>query len=241
LEILFGLGLISKEVKNFLDTGFNYDGSSFNSAIEDLNKRQDEDDAHDTKNDKSDELRSDAMFAGVVCTDESLPVSTDERKNSEQDFLDSSRLYGPYSFKYSSDMCVNWPVKRDPIVIIPDLETELIYDGVHVLILGGEYDTATPYKGVLKMKGKFGKAATLLTVDNYVTHDFSYTFYIKWLDNLTTGYLIDPALPIANKHGNKKFYAGVTPDSDLMATRSINKEREVHPARKVRMGPHSNF
>ena len=184
---------------------------------------------------KVDDLRADAMFAAVVCTDESEPVTEQQRLASKDEFLTSSKIYGESFFNFGSKMCVNWPAKTDPISFN---ENQKIAMGVHILMIGGEYDTATAYKGVLEMKKLFDNP-TLLTVNNYVTHGFSYTFHIEWLDNLTTSYLLNPDNPMQDQEGSKDDYWGMPTKSLHSNGVTIFSEQPINPARKVRMGAYS--
>ncbi|WP_022940369.1 alpha/beta fold hydrolase [Psychromonas hadalis] len=142
----------------------------------------------------ADDLRFNQVFTAVVCTDESIGLTQSEINASLPEFEQQSMLYGAYMWKYSA-MCANWQPKRDPIDHVKSMQD--ILSGQQILIIGGQYDTATPYQWTTEMANSFGDLATVITVKNLVSHAFSYT-NIRCVDQYTTGYLLDPTVKIAD-------------------------------------------
>lgn len=136
-----------------------------------------------------DNLRGNALFKAVVCTDERTQLSDDEITASENRYIAASSLYGKMTYTQTADLCKGWMAQRDPIPAITDMEAAL--GGQQILIIGGQYDPATPYIWAKEMVTHFGESASLMTVDNYVDHGFSYSG-IDCIDQKTTAYLINP-------------------------------------------------
>ncbi|OLQ75877.1 hypothetical protein BIT28_17815 [Photobacterium proteolyticum] len=143
-----------------------------------------------------DDLRGSALFKAVVCTDESSPLTTNEIVNSKDRYILASALYGLDTYYSTAGMCIDWPAKRDPIATVSNMESAL--GGQQILIIGGQYDPATPYSWAEEMVDAFGNSASLITVDNYVDHGFSYS-NISCVDQKTTAYLLDPDTKISDE------------------------------------------
>ncbi len=171
---------------------------------------------------KPDSLRGQALFTAVVCTDESQFLSRHDVDSSYHLFQSASKLYGDLTFTGSANMCADWPYPRDPIAPVENMEQML--SGQNILIIAGKYDPATPYTWAEKMVQSFGDLASLITVDNYVDHGFSYDG-IRCIDQNTTNYLIDPSRKIANQTCNLPL----VPSSRLF---SIVPD-SPHPAKNV--------
>jgi len=145
---------------------------------------------------KPDRLRGQALFTAVICTDESQTLSSNDVASSYYLFQSASKLYGDLTFTGSAKMCADWPHPRDPITSVENMEQVL--SGQNILVIAGQYDPATPYTWAEKMVQSFGDLASLITVDNYVDHGFSYDG-IRCIDQNTTNYLIDPNRKIENQ------------------------------------------
>lgn len=143
-----------------------------------------------------DDLRGNAMFKAVVCTDESAPLSDDEMADSLQRYLDASSLYGMMTYFQTAELCKGWSATRDPIAEVTNMENAL--GGKQVLIIGGQYDPATPYTWAQEMVASFGDSASLVTINGYVDHGFSYSG-IDCIDRNTTSYLLDPSQEISEQ------------------------------------------
>ncbi|WP_028863438.1 alpha/beta fold hydrolase [Psychromonas aquimarina] len=176
-----------------------------------------------TSEDDADSLRSQALFKAVVCTDESQPLSRDDIVATQSSFESTSTLYGLVSY-YSSFLCADWSDQRDPIAAVENMEHVLA--GQQILIIGGKYDPATPYQWTEEMVNSFGNSASLITVDQLVSHAFSYTD-ISCVDAKATQYLLDPDTKIENTS------CSGTPQNQTFM-RALSKP--VHPARKNPQG-----
>jgi len=179
---------------------------------------------HNRSNAQSeDRLRGRALFTAVVCTDESQPLSLNDFAASETKFQSASKLYGDLTYNsIRAKMCADWPYPRDPIAPVEAMEQVL--SGQQILIIGGHYDPATPYTWAEKMVQSFGTLASLVTVDNYVDHGFSYS-KISCVDQKTTAYLLDPETKIADETCNA---------STLSQSKSFMISPDVpHPAKDV--------
>ena len=170
-----------------------------------------------------DDLRSNALFKAVVCTDESQPLATAEISARQTSFESSSALFGLANF-YNSYLCADWSVQRDPIAAVETMEQVLT--GQQILIIGGKYDPATPYQWANEMADSFGNLASLISVDQLVSHGFSYTD-IDCVDQKTTQYLLDPTAKIED----------ITCSGAPQNRRSLKAAPEIiHPARKTPQG-----
>lgn len=118
-----------------------------------------------------DELRSYAHFKAVVCTDEIESIEQDDYEASLSDFTSLSLIHGQSGYK-EAGMCVDWPAKRDPISYVENMDQHLSKQ--NILIIGGQYDPATPYAWTEAMYDSFAEHASLITVNNWVNHGFSY-------------------------------------------------------------------
>ncbi|WP_170107754.1 alpha/beta hydrolase [Photobacterium lipolyticum] len=161
-----------------------------------------------------DDLRGNALFKAVVCTDERTHLSDSEIDTSDDRYKAESSLYGMLTYVQTAELCKGWSALRDPIPAIT--EKPLGLGDKQILIIGGQYDPATPYTWAEAMAASFGSSASLVTVDNYVDHGFSYSG-IGCVDQSTTAYLLDPTQNIADNTCDvssvsaKKF--AVTPDT----------------------------
>ncbi|MCW8328014.1 alpha/beta hydrolase [Photobacterium sp. SDRW27] len=146
-----------------------------------------------------DQLRGNALFKAVVCTDERAPLTDSEIEATESRYTQASSLYGLLTYHQTAELCKGWSAQRDPIPAVTDMEAAL--GGQQILIIGGQYDPATPYVWAEEMAANFGASASLVTVDNYVDHGFSYSG-IGCIDKNTTAYLLDPDYKIAEQTCN---------------------------------------
>ena len=150
-----------------------------------------------------DDLRGNAMFKAVVCTDESAPLTDEEMQASQQSYKDASSLYGLLTYYQTAELCSGWTAQRDPITKVTGMDIAL--GGRQILIIGGQYDPATPYSWAQEMVASFGTSASLVTIDDYVDHGFSYNG-IDCLDQNTTAYLLDPSQEISEQTCTKSSY-----------------------------------
>ncbi len=174
----------------------------------------------------SDQLRSAALFRAVICTDELSPISSNEALISEPRFMAESKLFGHYQYEQNAWLCADWPNYRDPVANIENMEQKLA--GQRILMIGGQYDPATPYAWTESMHQEFGNLASLITVNNYVDHGFSFDGN-TCIDNPTTQYLLNPEIPVGNiscdgsiQTKSATYSSGITPEED------------IHPAKRVR-------
>ncbi|GAB3530886.1 alpha/beta hydrolase [Photobacterium alginatilyticum] len=143
-----------------------------------------------------DSLRGSALFKAVVCTDERSPLTDGELLASEYRYKSASSLYGSLTYHSTSELCKGWSAQRDPIPAVTDMASAL--GGKQILIIGGQYDPATPYTWTEEMAASFGASASKIMVDNYVDHGFSYS-NISCVDQKTTAYLLDPDTKVAEE------------------------------------------
>ncbi|UTV27176.1 alpha/beta hydrolase [Photobacterium atrarenae] len=139
---------------------------------------------------QEDDLRARAHLKAVICTDERMPLTDVEIALSDHDYYDASALYGPLSYWDTADMCQGWSAKRDPIAPVENMASKL--GGKQILVIGGQYDPATPYTWTEEMVAALGDSASLITVNNRVDHGFSYK-NVSCIDDPTTQYLINPS------------------------------------------------
>ncbi|MEH6530628.1 MAG: alpha/beta hydrolase [Photobacterium frigidiphilum] len=172
----------------------------------------------------SDQLRSDALFGAVICTDELSPISTNEVLRS--DFMKESKLFGHYQYEQNASLCADWPNYRDSVANIENMEQKLA--GQRILIIGGQYDPATPYAWTESMYQQFGNLASLITVSNYVDHGFSFDGN-TCIDNPTTQYLLNPEIPVADITCD-----GFIQTKSATYSNGIMSEEDIHPAKRVR-------
>ncbi|SON49367.1 alpha/beta fold hydrolase [Vibrio tapetis] len=146
-----------------------------------------------------DDYRSSAMFQTVVCTDERVPVESNEVANYQNSYQQASAIYGPMNYQDTASMCVDWPGERDSIEHVEHVERmDQVLSGQKILVIGGKYDPATPYIWAEQMKQSFGTLAVTTTVTNRVDHGFSYSG-IDCVDSQTTAYLLDPTQTLSDK------------------------------------------
>jgi pimeloyl-ACP methyl ester carboxylesterase len=170
--------------------------------------------------------RSDALFGAVICTDELSPISTNEALISEPRFMAESKLFGHFQYEQNASLCADWPNYRDPVANIENMEQKLA--GQRILIIGGQYDPATPYAWTESMRQQFGNLASLITVNNYVDHGFSFDGD-TCIDNPTTQYLLNPEIPLDDISCDGSIQTkSATYSSD------ITPEEDIHPAKRVR-------
>ncbi|UXI00734.1 alpha/beta hydrolase [Photobacterium sp. TY1-4] len=157
-----------------------------------------------------DDLRGNAHFKAVVCTDERVPLTDAEITQSAYDYYNESTLYGPMTYWQTADMCQGWSAQRDPIEPVQNMDSKP--GGKQILVIGGQYDPATPYIWSDQMMAALGSSGSRLTMNNYVDHGFSYSgFYC--IDQPTTDYLISPDMPVTEAvcdpnswYSTKSFY-----------------------------------
>lgn len=136
----------------------------------------------------ADEARANAMFKAVICADELTPLTTAEVWAMESDFSASAPVYGPLTFYSLAHMCADWPGVQDAVTPIVNIEAKLQQP---VLIIGGQYDTRTPYVWAESMAQSFASLTRFIRVENVVEHGFSYRGS-DCIDDATTAYLLDP-------------------------------------------------
>lgn len=136
----------------------------------------------------TDDARSNAMFAAVLCSDEVMPLSTNEISAMQDDFSANAPVYGRYTFDGVAYMCADWPGAHDAVTPLADIEAKL---QTPVLIIGGQYDTRTPYVWAEEMAQSFASLTRFIRVENVVEHGFSYRGS-ACIDDATTAYLLDP-------------------------------------------------
>jgi len=166
----------------------------------------------------NDDLRANVHFRAVVCTDESKALSESDIAASRSTFETTSKIFGLDGY-YGAYLCADWQVQRDPITTVENMEQVLTDQ--QILIIGGQYDTATPYLWAQEMVTSFGERAALITVDNWVSHGFSYDDN-DCIDDKVTQYLLDPSIKIGN----------VTCDGSLKNEASLSRsiKKIQHPA-----------
>lgn len=150
-----------------------------------------------------DMLRGNALFKAVVCTDERTPLSDADIEASLDRFVHASSLYGTLTYSQHGNLCKGWTAQRDPVASVVDMDISL--RGKQILIIGGQYDPATPYIWAQEMKNSFGDVGSLVAINNHVDHAFSYTG-IDCIDQSTTAYLLNPEKRIAEKTCDKAAY-----------------------------------
>lgn len=170
--------------------------------------------------------RSDALFGAVICTDELSPISTNETLISEPRFMAESKLFGHFQYEQNASLCADWPNYRDPVANIENMEQKLA--GQRILIIGGQYDPATPYAWTKLMHQQFGNLASLITVNNYVDHGFSFDGN-TCIDNPTTQYLLNPEIPVGDIACD-----GSIQTKSATYSNGITPEEDIHPAKRVR-------
>ncbi|WP_019614805.1 alpha/beta hydrolase [Psychromonas ossibalaenae] len=169
------------------------------------------------------QLRSSALFKAVVCTDESNALSASDVAARQYSFENASALYGLINF-YITDMCADWPIQRDPIAMIENMEQRLA--GQQILVIGGKYDPATPYHWAEEMVSSFGNLGSLITVDKLVNHGFSFND-MNCIDQKTTQYLLDPATKVESL---------TCANTQQVKTSFSAKSKPAHPTQKALTG-----
>lgn len=112
--------------------------------------------------------------------------------------------------------------QRDPIAPVESMASKL--GGKQILVIGGQYDPATPYAWTEQMMAALGSSASRLTMNNYVDHGFSYDGF-DCIDEPATGYLINPEIKVADK---------VCDPSSLPFRKSFHELSEVpHPTDNI--------
>lgn len=168
-----------------------------------------------------DDLRGQALFTAVVCTDEAQPITLNDAYSKLSEFRAASNLYGEQSYLSSAFTCTSWVPSRDSIAPVTNMEQVL--SGQNILVIGGKYDPATPYVWANEMVASFGSLASLITVDQKVDHGFSYSG-LSCVDTPTTSYLLDPTKKVEDKKcsGSAPWFNLFSKDSDF-----------THPAKNV--------
>ncbi|MGB7995683.1 MAG: alpha/beta hydrolase, partial [Photobacterium halotolerans] len=142
------------------------------------------------------DFRALAHFRAVVCTDERLPLAENELQSALFRYEAGSSLYGKFVYEKTASLCSGWTAARDPIADMSDLEARL--NGKQILVIGGRLDPATPYAWTEEMVSSLGASASLLTMENYVEHGFSYNGF-DCIDQATTAYLLDPSQKVSDR------------------------------------------
>ncbi|QUJ68108.1 alpha/beta fold hydrolase [Photobacterium sp. GJ3] len=169
----------------------------------------------------ADDLRGNALFRAVVCTDERTPLSDNRIHASEYRYSDASALYGRLTFAETAGLCLGWSAQRDPIADMSDLGQKL--NGQQILVIGGQYDPATPYVWAEEMVQALGTSASFLTMNDYVDHAFSYNNF-NCIDQATTDYLIRPESKVMDR---------TCSPSSWYSDRFGKKLRIPHPVDKI--------
>lgn len=94
-------------------------------------------------------------FASVSCTDDTRePPTLEEMERLGDEFLAASPVFGGQALR--SAMCAGWPVTRDPVPLLTAPSAPPL------LVIGGLFDSRTPYAWSVEMTETLGNA-TLLT------------------------------------------------------------------------------
>ncbi|WP_459779346.1 alpha/beta hydrolase [Photobacterium sp. R1] len=170
----------------------------------------------------ADDLRDSALFQAVVCTDERIPLSNSEILSSQYRYEDASALYGKLTHEETAELCLGWQAQRDPVADMSDLGLKL--NGQQILVIGGQYDPATPYTWAQEMVQALGNSASFLTMHDYVNHGFSYSDN-TCIDQATTSYLINPEEKISDRECSRYIW---------FSERFGNQPRVPHPVDKIK-------
>ena len=171
----------------------------------------------------NDSLRSNYLFQLVTCTDEIKPLSTDEIIAKRYEYDNYSSLFSDVAEIWST-MCGYWPMQRDPIAPIQDMENVLTEQ--QVLNIAGKYDTNTPYLWAQEMVASFGDLAAFITVDNLADHGFSYTG-LSCVDKNTTQYLLDPTIDIADETCSGEILQRKAGDNDKWKDHPVKRANPI--------------
>ncbi|MGD6737848.1 alpha/beta fold hydrolase [Photobacterium leiognathi subsp. mandapamensis] len=129
----------------------------------------------------------------INCSDENKPLLDSEIENSQSLFERKSSLFGSLAYKNYYGMCLGWKAKRDPLPYISKVNNR-----VPILIIGGKLDSLTPYEEAIKVDKMYLGNKKLVTVNNIVSHSFSFSYTDAYVDYITEKYLLNPNSIIAN-------------------------------------------
>lgn len=105
---------------------------------------------------ESDGGSGDVAFNSVTCTDDMLePPTSEQLANLEAEFQQASPVFGSV-FAAQAARCAGWPTTRDPVPLATAI------DAPPLLVIGGTFDSRTPFPWAREMTETLGNA-TLLT------------------------------------------------------------------------------
>lgn len=110
-------------------------------------------------------LISRPLFMAITCADNSRPYSWQELDLSEPAWQGAGAAARDVNF----NVCADWSYPRSPIPSVQANEIKLAPDSV-ALILGGEFDSKTPFSGAEEMRNAFGTSARLVKVEHTSQH-----------------------------------------------------------------------
>ncbi len=134
-----------------------------------------------------------ASIGSINCSDENKPLLDSEIENSLPLFERKSSLLGSLAYKSYYGMCLGWKAKRDPLPYISKVNNR-----VPILIIGGKLDSVTPYEEAIKVDKMYLGNKKLVTVNNIVSHGFSFSYADAYVDYITEKYLLNPNYIIDN-------------------------------------------
>ncbi len=134
-----------------------------------------------------------ASIGSINCSDENKPLLDSEIENSLSLFERKSSLFGSLAYKNYYGMCLGWKAKRDPLPYISKVNNR-----VPILIIGGKLDNLTPYEEAIKVDKMYLGNKKLITVNNIVSHSFSFSYKDDYVDYITEKYLLNPNYIIDN-------------------------------------------
>ncbi|WP_050514332.1 alpha/beta fold hydrolase [Aeromonas finlandensis] len=109
-------------------------------------------------------LISRPLFMAITCADNSRPYSWQELDLAEPAWQGAGA-----AARDNFNVCADWPYPRSPIPSVQANEIKLAPDSV-ALILGGEFDSKTPFSGAEEMRNAFGASARLVKVEQTSQH-----------------------------------------------------------------------
>ncbi len=134
-----------------------------------------------------------ASTGSINCSDENKPLLDSEIENSLSLFERKSSLFGSLAYNAYYNMCLGWKAKRDPLPYISKVNNR-----VPILIIGGKLDSVTPYEEAIKVDKMYLGNKKLITVNNIVSHGFSFSYADDYVDYITEKYLLNPNSIIDN-------------------------------------------
>ncbi|PSW43272.1 hypothetical protein C0W40_13940 [Photobacterium leiognathi subsp. mandapamensis] len=134
-----------------------------------------------------------ASIGSINCSDENKPLLDSEIENSLSLFERKSSLFGSLAYNAYYSMCLGWKAKRDPLPYISKVNNR-----APILIIGGKLDSLTPYEEAIKVDKMYLGNKKLVTVNNIVSHSFSFSYKDDYVDYITEKYLLNPNYIIDN-------------------------------------------